>query len=150
MRRITWRSLDLERLGGWTTTTYDLGDIAPVFRTQRAELERVIAERLAADDELRWGDPRYSSCGRCAICQTQVQQHRDLVLVAGMRLDQRTKLIRQGVRTIDDLAGRIAVVPGMSPSTQERLMRQARVQTESEAEQHAHRGIGHPPAPRSE
>ncbi len=107
-------------LGDRTTTTHDLGDIAPVYRTQRAELERVIAERIAETDELRWGDVRYSSCGRCAICQTQVQQqHCDLVLVAGMRLDQRTKLIRQGVLTIDDLADRTAAVPGLSRSTQE-------------------------------
>ncbi|MDM7888516.1 PD-(D/E)XK nuclease family protein [Curtobacterium sp. RHCJP20] len=126
-------------LGDRTTTTHDLADIAPVYRTQRAELERVIAERIAADEELRWGDPRYSSCGRCAICQTQVQQHRDLVLVAGMRLDQRTKLIRQGVRTIDDLADRTAAVPGMPRSTQDRLVRQARLQTETEADQQAGR-----------
>ncbi|RDH96881.1 uncharacterized protein DEU32_10846 [Curtobacterium sp. AG1037] len=137
-------------LGDRTTTTHDLGDIAPVYRTQRAELERLIAERMAEHDELRWGDPRYSSCGRCAICQTQVQQHRDLVLVAGMRLDQRTKLIRQGVRTIDDLADRAAAVPGLSRSTQDRLVRQARLQTESEAEQHAHRGTGHATKPRFE
>ncbi len=137
-------------LGDRTTTTHDLGDIAPVYRTQRAELERVIAERIAEDDELRWGDPRYSSCGRCAICQTQVQQHRDLVLVAGMRLDQRSKLIRQGVRTIDDLADRTAAVPGLSRSTQDRLVRQARLQTESEAEQRAHRGTGHATKPRFE
>ncbi|WP_042726786.1 PD-(D/E)XK nuclease family protein, partial [Curtobacterium sp. B8] len=39
-------------LGDRTTTTHDLADIAPVYRTQRAELQRVIAERMAADDEL--------------------------------------------------------------------------------------------------
>ncbi|KTR02391.1 TM0106 family RecB-like putative nuclease [Curtobacterium luteum] len=120
-------------LGDRTTTTHDLADIAPVYRTQRAELQRVIAERMAADDELAWGDPRYSSCGRCPICTTQVADHRDLVLVAGMRLDQRTKLIRAGVRTIDDLADRTAAVPAMSRSTQDRLVRQARLQVESEA-----------------
>ncbi|WP_420364292.1 TM0106 family RecB-like putative nuclease [Curtobacterium sp. L3-7] len=119
-------------LGDRTTTTHDLADITPVYRTQRAELTRVIAERIAADEPLRWGDPRYSSCGRCAVCQTQVEEHRDLVLVAGMRLDQRTKLIRQGVLTIDDLAVRTAPVPGMSSTTQGRLVRQASLQVESE------------------
>ncbi len=119
-------------LGDRTTTTHDLADITPVYRTQRAELTRVIAERIAADEPLRWGDPRYSSCGRCSVCQTQVEQHRDLVLVAGMRLDQRTKLIRQGVLTIDDLAVRTAPVPGMSSTTQGRLVRQASLQVESE------------------
>lgn len=122
-------------LGDRTTTTHDLADIAPVYRTQRAELERVIAERMSETEELHWGDLRYSSCGRCTICQTEVQQHRDLVLVAGMRLDQRTKLIRQGVRTIDDLADRAAAVPGMSRSTQDRLVRQARLQTDTEQTQ---------------
>lgn len=119
-------------LGDRTTTTHDLADIAPVYRTQRAELKRVIAERLAADEPLQWGDPRYSSCGRCDVCSTQVEQHRDLVLVAGMRLDQRTKLIRRGVRTIDDLADRTTAVPGMSNSTRERLVRQARLQVDGQ------------------
>ncbi|WP_439691124.1 TM0106 family RecB-like putative nuclease [Curtobacterium sp. SP.BCo] len=122
-------------LGDRTITTHDLADIAPVYRTQRAELQRVIAERMAANDELAWADPRYSSCGRCPICTTQVEEHRDLVLVAGMRLDQRTKLIRAGVRTIDDLADRTAAVSGMSRSTQDRLVRQARLQTETERDQ---------------
>ncbi|WIB78786.1 TM0106 family RecB-like putative nuclease [Curtobacterium sp. MCPF17_002] len=118
-------------LGDRTTTTHDLADIAPVYRTQRAELERVIAERIAADGPLAWGDPRYSSCGRCSVCTTQVEQHRDLVLVAGMRLDQRAKLLRQGVRTIDDLADRTTAVAGLSRGTQDRLVRQARLQVDS-------------------
>jgi uncharacterized protein len=119
-------------LGDRTTTTHDLADIAPVYRTQRAQLKRVIAERLEADEPLQWGDPRYSSCGRCDVCSTQVEQHRDLVLVAGMRLDQRTKLIRQGVRTIDDLADRTTAVPGMANTTRERLVRQARLQVDGQ------------------
>jgi len=129
-------------LGDRTTTTHDLADIAPVYRTQRAELQRVIAERLAADEPLAWGDPRYRSCGRCDVCSTQVEQHRDLVLVAGMRLDQRTKLIRAGVRTIDDLADRTTAVPGMSRSTQDRLVRQARLQVDTEHARDASRTPG--------
>ncbi len=123
-------------LGDRTTTTHDLADIAPVYRTQRAELVRVIDERLHADEPLAWGDVRYSSCGRCAACQTQVAEHRDLVLVAGMRLDQRTKLIRQGVLTIDDLAVRTTAVPGMSSTTRDRLVRQASLQIETERAAH--------------
>ncbi|ROS72181.1 uncharacterized protein EDF24_3441 [Curtobacterium sp. PhB130] len=119
-------------LGDRTTTTHDLADIAPVYRTQRTELRRVIEERLRADEPLAWGDPRYASCGRCGACQQQVEQHRDLVLVAGMRLDQRTKLIRQGVLTIDDLAVRTAPVPTMAKSTLDRLVRQASLQIDSE------------------
>ncbi|WP_367651689.1 TM0106 family RecB-like putative nuclease [Curtobacterium sp. MCPF17_052] len=119
-------------LGDRTTTTHELADIVPVYRTQRAELIRVIAERLAADEPMQWGDPRYSSCGRCSACQQEVQRHRDLVLVAGMRLDQRTKLIRQGVRSIDDLAVRTAPVSTMSKTTLDRLVRQASLQIETE------------------
>lgn len=137
-------------LGDRTTTTHELADIAPVYRTQRAELERVIAERISETDALRWGDPRYRSCGRCAVCETQVEQHRDLVLVAGMRLDQRTKLIRAGVRTIDDLADRTAAVPTMSRTTQDRLVRQARLQVDSEAQAQADRRAGHATKPRFE
>ncbi|MCJ1715398.1 TM0106 family RecB-like putative nuclease [Curtobacterium sp. VKM Ac-2922] len=118
-------------LGDRTTTTHDLADIAPVYRKQRTELQRVIDERLDAQDPVQWGDPRYASCGRCSACQQQVEQHRDLVLVAGMRLDQRTKLIRQGVRTIDDLAVRTTPVPTMAKATLDRLVRQASLQIET-------------------
>ncbi|OII10324.1 TM0106 family RecB-like putative nuclease [Curtobacterium sp. MCBA15_008] len=134
-------------LGDRTTTTHELADIAPVYRTQRAELQRVIAERIAADEPLRWGDPRYSSCGRCDVCTTQVADHRDLVLVAGMRLDQRAKLIRHGVRTIDDLADRTAAVPGLSRGTQDRLVRQARLQVDTEHARDASRAPGIPHQP---
>jgi predicted RecB family nuclease len=138
-------------LGDRTTTTHDLADIAPVYRTQRAELQRVIAERLAADEPLRWGDPRYSSCGRCDVCSTQVAEHRDLVLVAGMRLDQRAKLIKHEVRTIDDLAVRTRAVPGLSRATQDRLVRQASLQIESEdARRTGADGPGQPVKPRFE
>jgi predicted RecB family nuclease len=121
-------------LGDRTTTTHELADIVPVYRTQRAELIRVIDERLAAEEPMQWGDPRYSSCGRCNACQQEVQRHRDLVLVAGMRLDQRTKLIRQGVRSIDDLAVRTAPVATMSKTTLDRLVRQASLQIKTEQE----------------
>ncbi|EYT62437.1 DNA helicase [Curtobacterium flaccumfaciens UCD-AKU] len=138
-------------LGDRTTTTHDLADIAPVYRTQRAELQRVIAERIAADEPLQWGDPRYSSCGRCAVCSTQVAEHRDLVLVAGMRLDQRAKLIKHEVRTIDDLAVRTRAVPGLSRATQDRLVRQASLQIETKtARRNGADGPGQPVTPRFE
>ncbi|KQO65168.1 TM0106 family RecB-like putative nuclease [Curtobacterium sp. Leaf261] len=124
-------------LGDGTTTTHELADITPVYRTQQAQLRRVIAERLAETAPLEWGDPRYTSCGRCSICQTQVEEHRDLVLVAGMRLDQRARLIAAGIPTIDALAAKdntnkASAIPGISAASLHKLVRQARLQTESE------------------
>ncbi|WP_220037456.1 MULTISPECIES: bifunctional RecB family nuclease/DEAD/DEAH box helicase [unclassified Curtobacterium] len=136
-------------LGDETVSSHDLADIAPVYRTQRDELRRVIDERIAASEPLAWGDPRYTSCGRCGICSTQVEEHRDLVLVAGMRLDQRARLIAAGVTSIDALATAEGPVPGVSAATLATLRAQARLQTGSERDRQRAGSDVHP-APRFE
>lgn len=125
-------------LGNGSESSHALADIAPVFRVQRDRLRSVLAERLAATDALGWGDPRYSACGRCAICETQTEAHRDLVLVANMHLDQRRRLIAGGVRTIDDLARQRGDIAGMSARTLDHLRRQARLQIETERDRSEH------------
>jgi predicted RecB family nuclease len=136
-------------LGDDTTSSHDLADITPVYRTQRDELRRVIDERIAASEPLRWGDPRYTSCGRCGVCSEQVEQHRDLVLVAGLRLEQRARLIAAGITSIDALATATGSVPGVSAATLAKLRAQARLQTGSE-EDRTRAAAGAHPAPRVE
>ncbi|WKK70785.1 TM0106 family RecB-like putative nuclease [Rathayibacter oskolensis] len=120
-------------LGDGSITSHELATIAPVQRVQRARLRAVVHERLAASEPLAWGDPRYVACGRCAYCTPEVHAHRDPILVAGMRVDQRAKLAAAGVTTIDSLAASTGAVPGISAGTLDSLRDQARLQLASEA-----------------
>ncbi|MCU1402632.1 MAG: helicase, partial [Microbacteriaceae bacterium] len=123
-------------LGTGELSSHELRDILPVYRKRRARLQEIIDGRLADPAATEWGDPRYSACGRCDACEEQVQAHRDVLLVAGMRLTQRAKLHAASVTTIEQLAartGRVAGrlglhVPGMSDATLDALRQQAAIQ----------------------
>ncbi|GAA1938234.1 TM0106 family RecB-like putative nuclease [Agromyces allii] len=120
-------------LGDGTTSTHRLDDIAPVYRLRRERLERIIAERLADTGPVAWGDARYGLDGRCATCDLEVQAHRDVLLVAGLRVTQRTPLAEAGITTIDELAASDAPVPGVLDATLANLRLQARLQLQAEA-----------------
>lgn len=119
-------------LGDGSVTSHALAVIAPVYRVQSARLREVLTDRLAAEEPLAWGDSRYVACGRCSVCAPEVQVHRDPILVAGMRLDQRAKLAAVGVMTLDALAEHDGPVPGLGSGTLETLRAQARLQVRSE------------------
>ena len=115
-------------LGDGSHSVHRLRDILPVYLNRRARLTRIIAERRADTAVVAWGDPRYTACGRCATCTTEVESHRDVLLVAGMRLGQRKKLAEAGITTIEQLAGASAPVPGMAEATLAALREQAAIQ----------------------
>lgn len=124
-------------LGDGTTSSHRLDDIEPVYRLRRARLEQIVAERVADDGPVAWGDPRYTLDGRCPTCDLEVQAHRDVLLVAGLRTTQRTALFDAGVDTIDGLAATEGPVPGILDATIENLRIQARLQLEAEAAERA-------------
>ena len=124
-------------LGDGRTSTHRVRDILPVYKKRRARLQRLIDERVADTAPTQWGDPRYSACGRCSACAEQVTLHRDVLLVAGMKLTQRGRLATAGITSIDQLAAPVmsdpaastpASVPGIADSTLRALQAQARVQ----------------------
>ncbi|CAN5194801.1 TM0106 family RecB-like putative nuclease [soil metagenome] len=115
-------------LGDDSVSEHRLADILPVYRHRRARLEQLVDERLADTAATEWGDPRYIACGRCAVCEEQVQLHRDLLLVAGLRVTQRARLIESGIDTIELLAGATGPVPGLSDAALAALREQALVQ----------------------
>jgi len=115
-------------LGDDTTSTHRLRDIMPVYLIRRARLEHMIDERVAAGTATEWGDPRYAACGRCDVCDEQVELHRDVLLVAGMRSTQRTKLRAAGITTIDELAAADGPVDGINDTVFEGLKLQAQLQ----------------------
>ncbi|MBD8540449.1 TM0106 family RecB-like putative nuclease [Frigoribacterium sp. CFBP 8751] len=125
-------------LGDGSESVHDVADVLPVYRVQRDRLRAALAERLAADGPLAWGDPGVTACGRCAACQAQVDEHRDLVLVSGLRGEQRQRLHLAGVATIDELAGSDGPVAGIGATALARLRGQARVQLATERD---HTGV---------
>ncbi|MGY4857618.1 TM0106 family RecB-like putative nuclease [Cryobacterium sp. AP23] len=118
-------------LGDGRTSTHRLRDILPVYRKRRARLERLIDERVADPEPTPWGDPRYTACGRCAACAIEVEAHRDVLLVAGMRLTQRRHLLEAGLTTIEALAVSSGPVDGLVDATVGALRAQARLQLQS-------------------
>ncbi|PRY70619.1 uncharacterized protein B0I08_101756 [Glaciihabitans tibetensis] len=118
-------------LGDGRTSSHRLRDILPVYRKRRDRLQRLIDERVEADEATAWGDPRYAACGRCGACSVEVEAHRDVLLVAGMKLTQRKKLAEAGITTIDELASSSSVVAGLSESALRALRAQARVQLQT-------------------
>ncbi|WP_083365510.1 TM0106 family RecB-like putative nuclease [Microterricola viridarii] len=91
-------------LGDGSVSEHRVVDILPVYRRRRAHLLRIIAERRADTGIVAWGDERYAACGQCESCEAEIQAHRDVFLVAGLRGSQRLKLRAAGIRTIDELA----------------------------------------------
>lgn len=66
--------------------------------------------------------------------EQRLQEKRDLILVAGLRQSQRSKLRAAGITSIDALAASAddQVVPGLDPAVLQRLRDQARIQLASE------------------
>jgi predicted RecB family nuclease len=89
-------------LGDGTTTTLRADDFLPLLHRLRAKLTARpprLPDRLWADER-----PACAGCGYAGQCASGREADRDLALVAGMRGDQRRKLIEAGLPTIDSLA----------------------------------------------
>lgn len=119
-------------LGDGTVTHHSLGDIAPVFGARRSALEHILDTHHREDRPIEWGDPRYTACGRCDTCGPELEKHRDLMLVAGMRSIQRSRLLAAGITTIDDIATHSGKVDGVHERTLTNLREQAVVQLRQE------------------
>src|SRR4051812_5633130 len=80
-------------LGNGATTAYRVDELLPVYRSRRAELQTLLDRHLAGDAAVSWADEAVRACMRCPECETQVREQDDLLLVAGMRVSQRARLI---------------------------------------------------------
>ncbi|WP_411375670.1 TM0106 family RecB-like putative nuclease [Arthrobacter sp. MPF02] len=89
---------------GWLRSSHSLPDLLPVFRERRRRFRQLVASHRAADAAVQWQQSGVVHCGRCDYCAEQVQAHRDLLMVAGMSVVQRKKLLGKGIATIDQLA----------------------------------------------
>ena len=120
-------------LGSGEESKHSLKDIEPVFHDRVARLKYMFTERLKDPNPIEWGDPGYTACGRCEWCTPEVERTRDVLLVAGMRTTQRSRLADVGIHTIDDLASSTGVVDGVGEKTLEKLRAQARMQVQAPA-----------------
>jgi predicted RecB family nuclease len=116
------------RLGDGSVVRYRVCDLIPVYRAQRAQLQRLLDDHYAAGTAVRWEDNGVRACFRCPLCIEQVQAADDLLLVAGMRVSQRDKLIDAGIATVADLAEHCGPVPDLAPSVLGKLTAQAKLQ----------------------
>jgi predicted RecB family nuclease len=115
-------------LGDGMVVRYRVGDLIPVYRAQRAHLERLLDEHHAAGSPVRWEDDGVVACLRCPLCAEQLRATDDLLLVAGMRVTQRAKLIGAGVTTVAELAGHTGPVPDLASAALHKLTAQATLQ----------------------
>ncbi len=119
-------------VGSGEVRDFALDDIVPVYLARRARLDALLFEHRASDGPARWGDPSWLACGRCEVCEPEVEAARDLLLVAGVRAPTRRRLLDAGVSTIDELAVRVEPVADVRAATLHRLREQARLQLEQE------------------
>ena len=115
-------------LGDGTVVRYRLCDLIPVFRSQRALLQRLLDDHHAGGTAVRWVDQGVGACFRCPLCIEQLRATDDLLLVAGMRVNQRDKLIDVGITTIAELAEHTGSVPGLASGALGKLTAQAKLQ----------------------
>ncbi len=115
-------------LGDGTAVSYRIDELLAVYRPRRAALERLLDGHLVGGRPVAWEDENVRACFRCAECERQVRTHDDLLLVAGMRVSQRARLIDAGVTTVHALAGHVGPVSELSTRALTALTAQARLQ----------------------
>ena len=98
-------------LGDGATATYRVDELLPVYLPRRAALQRLLDAHLTGGTSVRWEDHNVRACFRCPECAIQVRATDDLLLVAGMRVSQRARLIDAGIATMHQLADHDGAVP---------------------------------------
>ncbi|MGA9488805.1 MAG: TM0106 family RecB-like putative nuclease [Mycobacterium sp.] len=115
-------------LGNGTEVGYRVDELIPVYLEQRTRLQHLLDEHHAGGAPVRWDDERVRACFRCPVCDEQVRSTDDLLLVAGMRVTQRAKLIDAGLTTVADLAEHTGPVADLAARAVDTLVSQAKLQ----------------------
>lgn len=125
-------------LGDGVIADYRVDELLPVYLPRRAALEELLDGHLAGGVAVSWENADVRACFRCPECAIQVRAHDDLLLVAGMRVSQRARLLDADIATVHELAAHDGPVPELSARTIRTLTAQARLQV-------ADRDDGKPP-----
>ncbi|MDQ0635237.1 putative RecB family nuclease [Arthrobacter pascens] len=111
--------------GEYVCSVHSLTDLLPVFRERRDRFRSLAGTHRGGDSPVQWRQSGITYCGRCPYCAEQVQSHHDLLMVGGMTLGRRKKLLADGITTIEELADLPA---GRAAGSLARLRDQARMQ----------------------
>ena len=120
-------------LGNGVREEFLRADIEPVFRERRSRLLAILHAHQDQGLPVAWPAADYLVCGHCGDCTAAAEAASDLVLVAGMRMDQRRKLNADGITTVEQLASATAPPKGMAATTFNRLRAQAAMQLKQQA-----------------
>ncbi|MHC9294126.1 TM0106 family RecB-like putative nuclease [Mycobacterium sp. LTG2003] len=115
-------------LGDGATASYPVDELLPVYRPRREALQRLLDNHLASGAPVSWEDTGVRACFRCPECTIQVRSQDDLLLVAGMRVSQRARLIDAGITSVGALTAHEGPVDGLHPRILSGLTAQARLQ----------------------
>ena len=120
-------------LGDQSITTHNLEDIMPTYLLRRKKMQKLIAARqankAAGGSAAAWNEAGFEACGRCVVCEPHVESNDDLLLIAGMRSDQRAKLMAAGIPTLRALAESAPErIPGFNQQSYLKTCGQARLQ----------------------
>ncbi len=115
-------------LGNGNEVNYRVDELIPVYLEQRTRLQHLLDEHYACGVPVRWDDEGVRACFRCPVCDEQVHASDDLLLVAGMRVTQRAKLIDAGLTTVAELAEHTGPVANLANRAVSNLVAQARIQ----------------------
>jgi predicted RecB family nuclease len=115
-------------LGNGAVVNYQVDELVPVYREQRARLQRLLDDHYTGGSPVRWEDDGVRACFRCPACEEQVRAADDLLLVAGLRVSQRATLLDAGISTVAGLAEHAGPVAGMSARSASALIAQATLQ----------------------
>src|SRR3954452_5718590 len=110
------------------TATYRVDELLPVYLPRRAALQRLLDGHLAGGAAVAWDDDEIRACFRCPECEIQVRATDDLLLVAGLRVSQRARLIEADITTLSALARHDGQLPELPARTVASLTAQARLQ----------------------
>lgn len=115
-------------LGDGQRADFRVSDVLPVFEERRERLRGLIAGHRDTGDVVTWGDDRYMACGSCPECEHAATEAHDLILVAGLRMEQRRKLRASGIHSVKELATATTQPSGVSKATFAKLRAQASLQ----------------------
>ncbi len=116
------------QLGDGTAVRHRVCDLVPVYRSQRARLQRLLDDHYASGTAVRWDDESVAACFHCPLCIEQLRAADDVLLVAGLRVSQRDKLFEAGITTVAELAVHSGPVPELSSGAIGTLTTQAKLQ----------------------
>ncbi|MGN6694452.1 MAG: TM0106 family RecB-like putative nuclease [Aquihabitans sp.] len=117
-------------LGDGSVSTHRFADLQPILADRSERLRSLLARPVAVPT---WGDPELRACGWCDHCAAAKKDSRDVLLVAGVRVDQKPKLAAVGIHTIEDLAAATECPPDLKQETFDKIHRQAQLQAAQDA-----------------